>query len=95
MGNRGPEGGNLRVRELWVGNLPANITEKKLYSHFFIFGEIEKIDIVDSNNNSNNGGGRESYHHHGGRQSSSSSSSGAPFAFIRYKLVSCTSRAFD
>jgi RNA recognition motif-containing protein len=39
-------GANIRVRELWVGNLPEGITEKKLYSHFFIYGEIENIDIV-------------------------------------------------
>jgi RNA recognition motif-containing protein len=37
--------GDIRVRELWVGNLPSNITEKKIYSYFFIYGEIEKIEI--------------------------------------------------
>lgn len=36
---------DVRVRELWIGNLPENISEKRLYSHFFIFGEIEKIEI--------------------------------------------------
>lgn len=35
----------MRVRELWIGNLPENITESKIYSHFFIYGEIDKIEI--------------------------------------------------
>ena len=62
--------GEVRVRELWLGNLPDSINEKKLYSHFFIYGEIEKIEISP----------HKTY----------------PFyAFIRFKLTSCTSRAFD
>ncbi len=43
---------DLRVRELWVGNLPENITEKKLYSNFFIYGEIDRIEIVPHKNQS-------------------------------------------
>lgn len=35
---------DVRVRELWLGNLPESITEKILYSHFFIYGDIEKIE---------------------------------------------------
>jgi RNA recognition motif-containing protein len=58
------------VRELWLGNLAETINEKKLYSHFFIYGEIEKIEVLP----------HKSY----------------PFyAFVRFKLTSCTSRAFD
>jgi RNA recognition motif-containing protein len=34
----------IRVREIWVGNLPNNITEQSLYNQFFIFGEIAKMD---------------------------------------------------
>jgi RNA recognition motif-containing protein len=41
---------DLRVRELWVGNLPESITEKKLYSNFFIYGEIDRIEIVPHKN---------------------------------------------
>ena len=40
------QSGNVRVREIWVGNLPSTITERTLYSHFFIYGEIENIEIV-------------------------------------------------
>ncbi|TNV87135.1 hypothetical protein FGO68_gene1188 [Halteria grandinella] len=65
-------GRSERVRELWVGNLPEHITEKKLYSHFFVYGEIEKIEIVSSNK-----------------------SSQQTYAFVRFKLISCTSRAYD
>jgi len=34
-----------KVREVWVGNLPSGMTEKKLYQHFFIYGEIENIEL--------------------------------------------------
>lgn len=37
------------VRELWIGNLPANITEYRLYNHFFIFGEISQIELLAGN----------------------------------------------
>jgi len=36
----------VRVRELWVGNLPDSITKETLYSHFFIYGEIEDIELL-------------------------------------------------
>lgn len=34
------------MRELWVGNLPEQITKETLYSHFFIYGEIDEIELV-------------------------------------------------
>jgi RNA recognition motif-containing protein len=37
---------DVRVREIWLGNLSPNITERVLYSHFFISGEIEEIEIL-------------------------------------------------
>ncbi|CDW71098.1 rna binding motif-containing zinc finger [Stylonychia lemnae] len=61
---------DVRVRELWLGNLPENITEKVLYSHFFIYGDIEKIELNQ----------HKSYPY---------------YAFVRFKLTSCTSRAYD
>jgi hypothetical protein len=42
---QGKSKGDIRVRELWLGNLPETISENKLYSHFFIYGEIDKIEI--------------------------------------------------
>ena len=33
-----------RTREIWIGNLDSTITESVLYRHFFIYGEIERID---------------------------------------------------
>eukprot|EP00826_Nyctotherus_ovalis_P005368 TRINITY_DN1120_c0_g4_i1.p2 TRINITY_DN1120_c0_g4~~TRINITY_DN1120_c0_g4_i1.p2 ORF type:complete len:277 (-),score=65.22 TRINITY_DN1120_c0_g4_i1:1048-1878(-) len=39
------EGGVARMREIWVGNLPSDITEATLYNHFFIYGDVEKIDV--------------------------------------------------
>ena len=50
MINSSKQRSDLRVRELWVGNLPESITEKKLYSHFFIYGEIDRIEIVPHKN---------------------------------------------
>ncbi len=38
-----------KVRELWVGNLPEDIIDRVLYSHFFIYGEIESVEILSSN----------------------------------------------
>ena len=35
----------LKVRELWIGNLPSDITEQTLYKYFFMYGEITKIEI--------------------------------------------------
>lgn len=37
--------GVVRMREIWVGNLAQDVTEAMLYNHFFIYGEIEKIDV--------------------------------------------------
>jgi len=34
----------VRVREIWVGNLPNSITEQSLYNQFFIFGEISRME---------------------------------------------------
>jgi len=34
------------VREIWLGNLPEHISRQVLYSHFFICGEIDEIDIL-------------------------------------------------
>ena len=34
------------MREIWLGNLPENISRQILYSHFFICGEIEEIEIL-------------------------------------------------
>jgi RNA recognition motif-containing protein len=36
---------DIKVRELWVGNLPEKITEERLYQYFFIHGEIESIEL--------------------------------------------------
>ena len=40
--------GVVRIREIWVGNLPNSVTDVILYNHFFIYGEIEKIDTFGS-----------------------------------------------
>ena len=37
---------DFKVREIWLGNLPENISRQVLYSHFFICGEIEEIEIL-------------------------------------------------
>jgi RNA recognition motif-containing protein len=39
----------VRVREIWVGNLPESITKEVLYSHFFISGEIDDIELLRQN----------------------------------------------
>ena len=36
--------GNMKVREITVGNLPLSTSKTDLYKEFFIFGEISKID---------------------------------------------------
>ena len=36
---------NNFVREIWIGNLPPTITEQELRNIFFIYGEIELIDL--------------------------------------------------
>jgi RNA recognition motif-containing protein len=53
-----------------VGNLTDQITESVIYSHFFIYGEIEQIEMFPHKNNPH-------------------------YAFVRFKLTSCASRAFD
>jgi RNA recognition motif-containing protein len=40
---------DMKVREIWLGNLPKTITSQILYSHFFICGEIEEIEIFKQN----------------------------------------------
>lgn len=57
----------VKVREIWVGNLPIEINEQILHKTFFIYGEISRIDIHT----------RKCY------------------AFIRYKLCSSASRAYE
>lgn len=42
---------DLKVREIWIGNLPESITKDILYSHFFICGEIEEIELLRQNKN--------------------------------------------
>ena len=59
------------MREIWLGNLPENISRHILYSHFFICGEIEDIEILKQ------------------------SKGKPPYAFLRFKLTSCTKRAYD
>jgi RNA recognition motif-containing protein len=39
----------VRVREIWVGNLPETITKEVIYSHFFICGEIDEIELLRQN----------------------------------------------
>jgi len=46
-----PHRSNEKVREIWIGNLPENISSEKIYSHFFICGEIEDIEIMRHNKN--------------------------------------------
>jgi RNA recognition motif-containing protein len=41
---------DIKVREIWVGNLPDNMSESKLYRYFFIHGEIEKMEVHSSKN---------------------------------------------
>ena len=36
---------DFKLREIWLSNLPKTVTSTILYSHFFICGEIEEIDI--------------------------------------------------
>ena len=35
----------IKVREIWIGNLPNGTTKSTLYKIFFIYGEISKIEI--------------------------------------------------
>ena len=34
-----------RIREIWTGNLAQTVTEAKLYTCFFIYGEIERLEM--------------------------------------------------
>ena len=43
--SQGDELKTVKVREIWVGNLPIGITEATLHKTFFIYGEITKIEI--------------------------------------------------
>eukprot|EP01022_Parablepharisma_sp_SALTPOND_P033022 TRINITY_DN88060_c0_g1_i1.p2 TRINITY_DN88060_c0_g1~~TRINITY_DN88060_c0_g1_i1.p2 ORF type:complete len:318 (-),score=29.78 TRINITY_DN88060_c0_g1_i1:1365-2318(-) len=36
---------SVGIREIWTGNLAQTVTQEKLYKHFFIYGEIEMIDM--------------------------------------------------
>ncbi|MCQ2820003.1 MAG: hypothetical protein MJ252_22275 [archaeon] len=44
------EGHTIKVREIWVGNLPEGMTEEKLHKIFFIYGEISRIDKMRDKN---------------------------------------------
>jgi RNA recognition motif-containing protein len=41
---------NIRVREIWVGNLPNDITEKAIKSAFGMYGNVDKIEIFQKTN---------------------------------------------
>lgn len=43
---------DVKVREIWLGNLPDSITKETIYSHFFVCGEIEDIEIQRLNKQS-------------------------------------------
>ena len=58
---------SVKVREIWIGNLPDTITKEILYKTFFIYGEISSIDIHKDKN----------------------------YAFIKYRLISSASRAYE
>jgi hypothetical protein len=34
----------VKVREIWVGNLPQGLPEQSLYNIFFIYGEIARME---------------------------------------------------
>ena len=36
---------NIKIREIWVTNLPLSTDEASLYKEFFIYGEISKIEL--------------------------------------------------
>jgi RNA recognition motif-containing protein len=41
---------DVKVREIWLGNLPKTITAQVLYQQFFLCGEIEEIEIFRQSN---------------------------------------------
>lgn len=57
----------VKVREIWVGDLPNDTNESNLYKAFFIYGEISKIEIKPEKK----------------------------CAFIKFRLVSSASRAYE
>jgi RNA recognition motif-containing protein len=36
---------DVRVREIWLGNMQENTSKSIIYSHFFICGEIDEIEV--------------------------------------------------
>lgn len=57
----------VRVREIWVGNLPDKTSKELLSKTFFVFGEISDIELHSDKN----------------------------YAFIKYRLVSSASKAYE
>ena len=43
--NNDKEYKSVKVREIWVGNLPNETSHDTIYNNFFIFGEISKIEL--------------------------------------------------
>lgn len=41
---------NIRVREIWIGNLPNDITEKSLKNTFEVYGTVDNIEIFTKPN---------------------------------------------
>ena len=37
------------MREIWVGGLPEGISKEVVYSHFFVCGEIDEIELQRQN----------------------------------------------
>ena len=37
--------GSIQVREIWIGNLPPNITEEHVRQASEMFGEVENVDL--------------------------------------------------
>ena len=36
---------SVKVREIWIGNLPNGTNYDTIYTNFFIYGEISKIEL--------------------------------------------------
>jgi len=47
----GPFTGSIQVREIWIGNLPPNITEEHVRQAAEMFGEVENVDLHNKPNN--------------------------------------------
>ena len=41
---------NIRVREIWVGNLPNDITDKSLIATFEMYGAVESVEVFTKPN---------------------------------------------